>query len=164
MSQILNKDERQKAFLKFLLFFLVTIGLVAGAIYFDFRVPVEQNKMLLKANSAQNLADDSQHEFVARMETVARLLDTTNIEGLTSTQINEGINELRKREKNSNPLYERMNTVLIREFMALQAEKSITRKLSEENERLSKKLTDCKEDLENERSKNSGNASYPEEY
>ena len=44
----LNAKERNRAFLKFLLFFVFTLVLVVTAIYFDFKLPLKENSYLQK--------------------------------------------------------------------------------------------------------------------
>jgi len=46
MPSVLNHKERNRAFLKFLFFFIISVWLIVGAIYFDMRIPYKENDVL----------------------------------------------------------------------------------------------------------------------
>lgn len=41
-----NSKERRNSFLKFLLIFLVTVGTIVGAVYFNFQISNKENEVL----------------------------------------------------------------------------------------------------------------------
>ena len=77
----LNKKERNKAFINFIWMFLFTIILIVGAIYFDFRVPLKENKVLKADNSKLRKEYDFQMEFINGVRDVKSNLDSINMEG-----------------------------------------------------------------------------------
>ncbi len=57
MQQVLNTNDRNTAFLKFLGFFVVTVVIVVVAVYFDYRLPTRENKVLLDEVNLQRQQD-----------------------------------------------------------------------------------------------------------
>src|ERR1700754_2726433 len=88
MSQILNLNERNQAFLKFLLFFLATILLVILAVYFDFRFPTRENKLFSEEIEVQRQVDLNQEKFVATLQDASALLDSLDKQGVNAVQVN----------------------------------------------------------------------------
>jgi len=81
----LNTEERKKSFTSFLLFFLVTVILIIGAVYFGMQIPFKQNERL-KAQVAhyqqeQAFADN----FSQQMNETTILLDSVNKNGTQAT-------------------------------------------------------------------------------
>ncbi|HLA57996.1 MAG TPA: type VI secretion system TssO, partial [Puia sp.] len=76
MLKALNAKERNQAFLKFLLFFLLTLVLVVTAIYFDFKLPLKENNYLQKEIDQQRQIEHNQENFVNTMNEAVRLLDS----------------------------------------------------------------------------------------
>ena len=127
MQQVLNSQERNQAFLKFLLFFLVTVVLIIAAIFFNFRLPVRENKMLQSEVDIQRIEDVSQQKFVGLMQDAVRLLDSmdkkgTNMEQI-NLQLNSKIHDLAGIEQNENTIYGKMDKIVIDKFVELQQAK-----------------------------------------
>ena len=87
MQQVLNNQERNQAFLKFLLFFLITIVLVIAAVYFNVRLPVVENKELQKQMTVYNQQDMSQEVFVKNMDEAVVYLDSLDKDPKNQEQI-----------------------------------------------------------------------------
>jgi hypothetical protein len=127
MQQVLNSQERNQAFLKFLLFFLVTVVLIITAVFFNFRLPVRENKMLQSEVDIQRTQDVSQQKFVGLMQDAVRLLDSldkpgTNVEQI-NLQLNSKIHDLAGIEQNENTIYGKMDKIIIDKFVELQQAK-----------------------------------------
>ena len=75
MAQVLNSRERTEAFLKFLIFFIVTVILIVAAIFFNFRMPVSENTMLLKERDIHSAQETNQRKF-AEIVQECRLLSS----------------------------------------------------------------------------------------
>lgn len=128
MQQILNSQDRNQAFLKFLLFFIITVILVITAIYFNYRVPVKDNKYLQNELEVQRMQDANQAKFVAKMEEAVDLLDSldkpgTNID-LTAGLINSIITDMNKMTPaGSKTIYSRMDKAIWSQFDELRRTK-----------------------------------------
>jgi hypothetical protein len=92
MQQILNSKDRSQAFLKFLLFFLVTVVLVVLAVYFNYRLPVRQNKVLLDEVSLQRQQDLDQGKFATKMQEALVLLDSLDKPGVNAELVENEFN------------------------------------------------------------------------
>lgn len=77
----INDKERQKAFLKFLLFFLATNIIIVFAIYFDFKVPVKENELLKSQVELSKFESDYQLRFFENMQSINAMLDSLDIPG-----------------------------------------------------------------------------------
>jgi Type VI secretion system, TssO len=76
MQTPINTAERNSAFWKFLFFFVLSVAMIVTAIFFNTRLPFEENKILKeKAESARNLAM-SQDKFNSSIKEVLVLLDS----------------------------------------------------------------------------------------
>lgn len=153
MQQVLNAPERSSAFFKFLLYFIITVCLVLAAVYFDFRVPSEQNKKLLQANAEQNAINDREEKFVAKMESISRLLDTLDKPGVSvdffSSRIGEGINDLFKDQESENPFYDKLNRTVVNKFLELLKEKKASLKKEKELTDVMRAKADLQEQYNN---------------
>jgi hypothetical protein len=87
MQQILNSKDRNQAFLKFVALFLVTVTVVVLAVYFDYRLPVRENRALLDEVSLQRQQDADQAKFAAKMQEVIVLLDSMDKPGVNAEQL-----------------------------------------------------------------------------
>jgi len=74
--RVLNKQERTSAFLWFLLFFVVTVGLFVLAVFFNFQVPSRENTALRKQLSSFRQEQAFQAEFLQKMDKVKNNLDS----------------------------------------------------------------------------------------
>lgn len=141
MQQVLNSKERNEAFLKFLIFFLVTLILVILAIYFNFRLPVRENKMLQDEIETQRQQDMNQSKFVARMQEAIVLLDSLGKGGPNVDQINLQLNgklaEMAGLEQKDNNLYGKMDKAIVEKFTDLQLSKRTLSSLQEKADKIS---------------------------
>lgn len=164
MQQVLNTQERNRAFLKFLAFFLVTVALVVAAVFFPFKVvPSEQNKKLLLESKRQDKSNDDEDKFVARMSTVNLLFDSLKKPGidynLVDRSLVDELNELLKLQSNDNPLYDKLNKELVEKFAALKTERKNNVENQIEIQKLTKQTNDLQRYYDNETKKNNGSSS-----
>lgn len=127
MQQILNSKERKNAFFKFLAFFFVTVILVVTAVYFNFRLPLQQNEKLQKERVAQNMRDDKQEHFVAIMDNALQLLDSLDKDKVNqeqvAMQIEVKIKEMNDIRPGDRSAYDRMNKAIVERFSELKDNK-----------------------------------------
>ena len=76
--ELINKAERKKTFVNFLLFFIISIGLVATVIFFSIEAPLKQNEQLLKEMKSDAKDQEFSETFMTDMSAVAGMLDTIN--------------------------------------------------------------------------------------
>ncbi len=148
MLQILNSKERNQAFLQFLLFFLVTTGLIVGAVYFNFAVP-ETEKNYLREEVKRSRADLTQQQnFIANMLEAKKFLDSLNKPGVNTEMINSelteritGMNKTRFPDDTSS--YGKLNNAVITAYIDIQASKKQLNTLDDKD----RQLLDLKEEV-----------------
>jgi hypothetical protein len=116
MQQILNNQERTQAFLKFLLFFLLTIVLVVMAVFFNYRLPSKENKLLSDEVDIQRQQETNQQKFITKMDEINLLMDSLekhpNGFDQLSILIDSKIVELQVLGQNDNTAYGKMNKAI----------------------------------------------------
>ena len=154
MQQVLNNQERNQAFLKFLLFFLITIVLVIAAVYFNVRLPVVANTELQKQMTVYNQQDMSQEVFVKNMDEAVVYLDSLDKDPKNQEQIvmqlGAKIENLNKLQQKGNSPYARMNAMITYRLTEMKNQKMQLNKLTGKAETLAdieKKLNDCQVQL-----------------
>ncbi|MEO5682170.1 MAG: type VI secretion system TssO [Chitinophagaceae bacterium] len=134
MQQVLNSQERNQAFLKFLLFFLVTIALVILAIFFNYKMPARENAMLQEEVEDQRAEEANQQKFVTRMEAAVSLLDSLEKKNVNFDQINMQLNskitDMLAYQQKDNSLYGKFNKVVLDKLGELQQNKKLIHELS----------------------------------
>ena len=128
MEQILNTSERNKAFLKFLLLFMITGVLVVCAVFFNFRVPVKENSWLQSQLEIQRTYDANQAKFIAKMDEAVALLDSldkkeTNVD-MVKSELTTTIEQMRKLQQNDQTQYGKMDRAIVFKFDELKNAKA----------------------------------------
>lgn len=127
MLKVLNQKERNQAFIQFLFFFVVTTALIVGAIYFDFNLPVKQNRKYRDEISAGRNATMNQQRFIANMKTARLLLDSLDKSGVNikqlDIQLTHKLNELSNFSQDDSSAYGLLNNALSDAFLELQRTK-----------------------------------------
>ncbi|GAA0543367.1 type VI secretion system TssO [Chitinophaga japonensis] len=77
--KVLNRQERTTAFLWFLLFFVVTVGLFVLAVFFNYQVPVKENAELRKELNTFRKEQAFQASFLQDAEKIKVNLDSINM-------------------------------------------------------------------------------------
>jgi len=135
MQQILNSQDRNQAFLKFLLFFLVTLVLAILAVYFNYRLPVRENSMLQDEVNLQRQMDEGQSKFSAKMQEAIVLLDSLDKPGINydqvSSQLDGKLTDLSVLQLKDNTAYSRIDAAVVNQLFALEEKKKDLRKAQE---------------------------------
>jgi len=154
MQKILNNEERNQAFLKFLLFFLITIVLVVSAIFFNYRLPSKENKLLSDEVDIQRQQETNQIKFVGRLDDVNQLLDSlrkypANFDVL-SAQIAGHLAELTDLQLKDNTPYGKLDKAIVGNVSELLDVRKELYPLLQANAKVSelqKELDQCKASL-----------------
>jgi hypothetical protein len=84
MQKPLNSKARNEAFMKFLLFFLIAVIMVCGAVYFDFKVPRKENQLLKERAEQVHTQMLAQEKFTSTLVQVKSLIDSIGKPGVNS--------------------------------------------------------------------------------
>lgn len=154
MPQVLNAQERTQAFLKFLLFFVITVAVILFAVFFDFQMPTVQNKSLKEEVYIQRQQDANQERFANKMELTVALLDSMEKNPAMAPQLRPQfevqVTELNALQENGTTTYAKMNSVIISKLIKIN---ELYRNVADLNTKLiripqlEKELTECKDDL-----------------
>ncbi len=79
--EVLNKKERTSSFLIFLLFFIITVGIIVGAVYFDFYIPKKELAHLREENYKMQAEFSFQEQFAKKLEEVKKYTDSLGVKG-----------------------------------------------------------------------------------
>lgn len=113
MEQVLNSRQRNEAFLKFTVFFVFTIAVIIAAVYFNFRIPAEENIQIRKKLSNLENQLYQQEQFLTAMETSKKLIDSMGkseqFNPLLDREIEDQLNAIEKLAKKSNGIFGTMN-------------------------------------------------------
>ena len=113
MEQVLNAKQRNEAFVKFTVLFVLTIGVIIMAVYFDFRIPAEENIQIRKKLSNLENQLHQQEQFLTAMETSKKLIDSMSkseqFNPLLDREIVDQLNAIEKLAKKSDGILGTMN-------------------------------------------------------
>jgi len=135
MQKILNSKERNEAFLKFLLFFCITVALIIIAVYFNFRLPLKENSKLREKITLQTQEEMNQEKFTENMDKAMAYLDSLdkdpkNMESIEILLTGKIRDLATLQEKGYSP-YAKMNKVIIERMIELKDQKKQLFKLSD---------------------------------
>jgi len=157
--RVLNKQERLSAFLWFLLFFIVTVGLFVLAIFFNFQVPSRENAELRKELATFRQEQAFQGEFLSKLERVRNNLDSINLPNQNANYMDQVIAQDLVSMRNSIPkdvvTHYGLYANIIQNCLLLQQSKQQLRGLSNAQQsiaELKEKISDLNKELENARS------------
>src|SRR5687767_11688280 len=74
-----NQDARRRSFLYFLLFFVITIGVITTTILFSFQVPFKENQKLRKEMDIAENEKAFMQSFGIKLEETMNMLDSVNL-------------------------------------------------------------------------------------
>jgi hypothetical protein len=124
MQTVLNSRERDRAFLKFLFFFIITVCLVSGTIYFDMRIPSKENEVLRQQVSRYRTQSLAQEKFANSMDHAKVLIDSLRQPGVNSMYLNQQIavrlRELTDLQYKDSSIYSRMNKNILDLYLRYQ--------------------------------------------
>nr|WP_315238875.1 type VI secretion system TssO [uncultured Flavobacterium sp.] len=76
--EVLNKQERQKAFIAFLTAFILTFSVMLIAVSFNFYMPKAENKLLKAENEMMKREYDYQTNFSVKIDSIRMTIDSIN--------------------------------------------------------------------------------------
>lgn len=154
MQQVLNSRERSQSFWKFFLFFFITILVVLLAVYFDFRMPLVENKKLKVEIADQRELSAYEDRFALRVEAVSNMLDSieknpANADNLHD-QLDSKLKDLynfKEFQENGISSPEKMYTIIVNKLSKVNSLLKSIDKLNEQYQDLEKKYNTCRDDL-----------------
>jgi len=94
----LNKAERRKAFVSFLILFIITVGLIVGLVFFSVQVPFKENDQLLREKGIMERERAFEDKFINGVAGITSMLDTINTKAakpdFLDAEISKNITEL----------------------------------------------------------------------
>ena len=87
--EIVNKEQRTKAYWFFVLFFAITVTIVVIAMFANVHFPFEENKLLKEKNAKLEKDIAIQNHFAADLEKVKVAVDSIGVSNLKDDFFNE---------------------------------------------------------------------------
>ena len=161
--EIVNKEQRTKAYWFFVLFFAITVTIVVIAMFANVHVPFEENKLLKEKNTKLEKDIAIQNHFAADLEKVKVAVDSIGVSNLKDDFFNEKLalsiladmyKQLPKDTLNNKNMYN--NTILIckqyidakKHIKKLTADRALLDSLNDINQILQEEYDKMKVDLE----------------
>ncbi len=155
MQQVLNRADRNQAFIKFLVLFLVTIVLIIAAVFVNYKLPARENQRLREQAEVQRQQDNSEMRFIAVMQDAVMLLDSMEKSGsqfdMLKNQLDGKAADLNKLEQNDNTAYGQLNKVIVLKMGELEEKKVRLNDMSNQvssSAGLKAELQRCQADME----------------
>ena len=95
--QPINTNDRKRAFINFLLLFLLCIIIITATIFFSIQVPFKQNEQLRRELRTVTREREFSSDFTTQMADIAGMLDTINTKALKPDLLDGRITESIKR-------------------------------------------------------------------
>ena len=161
--EIVNKEQRTKAYWFFVLFFAITVTIVVIAMFANVHFPFEENKLLKEKNTKLEKDIAIQNHFAADLEKVKVAVDSIGVSNLKDDFFNEKLalsiladmyKQLPKDTLNNKNMYN--NTILIckqyidakNHIKKLTADRALLDSLYDINQILQEEYDKMKVDLE----------------
>lgn len=161
--EIVNKEQRTKAYWFFVLFFAITVTIVVIAMFANVHFPFEENKLLKEKNTKLEKDIAIQNHFAADLEKVKVAVDSIGVSNLKDDFFNEKLalsiladmyKQLPKDTLNNKNMYN--NTILIckqyidakKHIKKLTADRALLDSLNDINQILQEEYDKMKVDLE----------------
>ena len=161
--EIVNKEQRTKAYWFFVLFFAITVTIVVIAMFANVHFPFEENKLLKEKNTKLEKDIAIQNHFAADLEKVKVAVDSIGVSNLKDDFFNEKLalsiladmyKQLPKDTLNNKNMYN--NTILIckqyidakKHIKKLTADRALLDSLNDINQILQEEYDKMKIDLE----------------
>jgi len=161
--EIVNKEQRTKAYWFFVLFFAITVTIVVIAMFANVHFPFEENKLLKEKNAKLEKDIAIQNHFAADLEKVKVAVDSIGVSNLKDDFFNEKLalsiladmyKQLPKDTLNNKNMYN--NTILIckqyidakKHIKKLTADRALLDSLNDINQILQEEYDKMKVDLE----------------
>ena len=161
--EIVNKEQRTKAYWFFVLFFAITVSIVVIAMFANVHFPFEENKLLKEKNAKLEKDIAIQNHFAADLEKVKVAVDSIGVSNLKDDFFNEKLalsiladmyKQLPKDTLNNKNMYN--NTILVckqyidakKHIKKLTADRALLDSLNDINQILQEEYDKMKVDLE----------------
>ena len=161
--EIVNKEQRTKAYWFFVLFFAITVTTVVIAMFANVHFPFEENKLLKEKNAKLEKDIAIQNHFAADLEKVKVAVDSIGVSNLKDDFFNEKLalsiladmyKQLPKDTLNNKNMYN--NTILVckqyidakKHIKKLTADRALLDSLNDINQILQEEYNKMKVDLE----------------
>ena len=161
--EIVNKEQRTKAYWFFVLFFVLTVTIVVIAMFANVHFPFEENKLLKEKNAKLEKDIAIQNHFAADLEKVKVAVDSIGVSNLKDDFFNEKLalsiladmyKQLPKDTLNNKNMYN--NTILVckqyidakKHIKKLTADRALLDSLNDINQILQEEYDKMKVDLE----------------
>ena len=161
--EIVNKEQRTKAYWFFVLFFAITVTIVVIAMFATVHFPFEENKLLKEKNTKLEKDIAIQNHFAADLEKVKVAVDSIGVSNLKDDFFNEKLalsiladmyKQLPKDTLNNKNMYN--NTILVckqyidakKHIKKLTADRALLDSLNDINQILQEEYDKMKVDLE----------------
>ena len=161
--EIVNKEQRTKAYWFFVLFFAITVTIVVIAMFANVHFPFEENKLLKEKNAKLEKDIAIQNHFAADLEKVKVAVDSIGVSNLKDDFFNEKLalsiladmyKQLPKDTLNNKNMYN--NTILVckqyidakKHIKKLTADRALLDSLNDINQILQEEYDKMKLDLE----------------
>ena len=161
--EIVNKEQRTKAYWFFVLFFAITVTIVVIAMFANVHFPFEENKLLKEKNAKLEKDIAIQNHFAADLEKVKVAVDSIGVSNLKDDFFNEKLalsiladmyKQLPKDTLNNKNMYN--NTILVckqyidpkKHIKKVTADRALLDSLNDINQILQEEYNKMKVDLE----------------
>lgn len=155
----INAKERSKAFWNFIIFYVVTTGLIVAAVFFGMRIPFKQNERLDKQIASYEKERAFSENFTAKASEVKALLDSINRAGvqaeLVDGRISDNLSKMNNMIDNDTSSVKKPYQFMVQGYADLQDAKKQLRDASGKDANLSQYLQQIemlKSDLNQSRS------------
>jgi hypothetical protein len=169
MQKPINTSERNSAFWKFFLFFVLTVAMVTTAVYFDFRLPHKENEILKAKAESMRLQNMEQEKITNSFIEAKKFIDSIDKPGVNikyiSDMVAQKLGDLNKLNVGDSSIQGKMNRVVTAVFFEYNALKGKTTNVVEsqtqvaellsKNAALTRDLEQAKRDLDFCRGSNS---------
>ena len=134
MPHVINSNERNQAFIKFMAFFLLTIFLIVCAVYVDFRgLPQKRQKLLEQQFANHRTETQVQQQFVQQMEKARLLLDSLDKSGKNKSQVEISLDgklrDMENLKQRDSSLNGKLDAAILNSFLEIQQLKKEMEKL-----------------------------------
>jgi cell shape-determining protein MreC len=122
----INQQERRKAFLNFLLFFTLTMGIIITTLLFSFQVPFKENEMLRQKMAQVENEKVVLRSFEIKLHETMDLLDSVNLSGYAyrvDNLISRNIMDMTQMSSDSSVSVKSMLNIIIDNLKNLQVAK-----------------------------------------
>lgn len=93
----INKPERRKAYLNFVVLFLVCTAIIITTVFFSTRMPLRQNNELIEFRKSVNESNKLRDDFTIKLAAVSTMIDSLDKKDditILDSRIESGIKEL----------------------------------------------------------------------